>query len=204
MGGRPSAPETGLDSAPPGGYGPANPSPGGPQPAQSSAGPRRCRRNGSSLSWRRWGQPLHLRGVEWAGNTGNANTGGFQVTFTGTFQIVSRGGGTVDSVNAVFHVAPTRTYAPSTLGPARLPDPDQRQPRIPQVGRLRWRPTWLSQDASSSKPTGNDQARLGSRAGQHPNAPPHSALGPATIPPREEPVHARPLGHQPRKRLRHA
>lgn len=41
---------------------PREPEPRGPQPAQSSAGPRRCRRNGSSLSWRRWGQPLHPQG----------------------------------------------------------------------------------------------------------------------------------------------
>jgi len=51
------------------------------------------------------GNLYSLRGAEWFGATSNANTGGFQATFTGKFQVVSRGGGTVDSVNVVEHIS---------------------------------------------------------------------------------------------------
>jgi|SRR5512132_3487182 hypothetical protein len=47
-----------------------------------------------------------LRGAIWFGATSNASTGGVQATSTDKFQIVSQGGGTVDSVNAVEHVSP--------------------------------------------------------------------------------------------------
>ena len=67
------------------------------------------------------GNLFTLRGVEWAGNTGNANTGGFQVTFTGKFQIVSPGGGTVDSVNAVFHVSPNENLFKFDFGTCAAP-----------------------------------------------------------------------------------
>jgi hypothetical protein len=50
------------------------------------------------------GNLYSLRGAEWFGATSNANTGGFQATFTGKFQVVSQGGGTVDSVNVVEHI----------------------------------------------------------------------------------------------------
>ena len=40
------------------------------------------------------------------GFTLNANTGGFKGTSTDKFQIISQGGGTVDSVNGVEHVSP--------------------------------------------------------------------------------------------------
>ena len=50
------------------------------------------------------GNLYSLRGAEWFGATTNANTGGFQATFTGKFQVVSQGGGTVDSVNVVEHI----------------------------------------------------------------------------------------------------
>jgi hypothetical protein len=52
------------------------------------------------------GNLYSLHGAIWFGETSNANTGGFQATSTDKFQIVSQGGGTVDSVNAVEHVSP--------------------------------------------------------------------------------------------------
>jgi hypothetical protein len=52
------------------------------------------------------GNSYSLAGAIWFGATFNANTGGFQATSTDKFQIVSQGGGTVDSVNAVEHVSP--------------------------------------------------------------------------------------------------
>lgn len=52
------------------------------------------------------GNRYSLRGAIWFGATSNANTGGVQATSTDKFQIVSQGGGTVDSVNAVEHVSP--------------------------------------------------------------------------------------------------
>jgi hypothetical protein len=52
------------------------------------------------------GKIYSLAGAIWFGATFNANTGGFQATSTDKFQIVSQGGGTVDSVNAVEHVSP--------------------------------------------------------------------------------------------------
>jgi hypothetical protein len=52
------------------------------------------------------GNLYSLAGAIWFGETFNANTGGFQATSTDKFQIVSQGGGTVDSVNAVEHVSP--------------------------------------------------------------------------------------------------
>jgi hypothetical protein len=52
------------------------------------------------------GNLYSLAGAIWFGATFNANTGGFQATSTDKFQIVSQGGGTVDSVNAVEHVSP--------------------------------------------------------------------------------------------------
>jgi hypothetical protein len=52
------------------------------------------------------GNLYSLAGAIWFGATFNANTGGFQATSTDKFQIVSQGGGTVDSVNGVEHVSP--------------------------------------------------------------------------------------------------
>jgi hypothetical protein len=52
------------------------------------------------------GNLYSLAGAIWFGATSNANTGGFQATSTDKFQIISQGGGTVDSVNAVEHVSP--------------------------------------------------------------------------------------------------
>jgi hypothetical protein len=52
------------------------------------------------------GNIYSLAGAIWFGATFNANTGGFQATSTDKFQIVSQGGGMVDSVNAVEHVSP--------------------------------------------------------------------------------------------------
>jgi hypothetical protein len=52
------------------------------------------------------GNVYSLAGAIWFGETFNANTGGFQATSTDKFQIVSQGGGTVDSVNGVEHISP--------------------------------------------------------------------------------------------------
>jgi hypothetical protein len=52
------------------------------------------------------GNLYSVAGATWFGGTFNANTGGFQATSTDKFQIVSQGGGTVDSVNGVEHVSP--------------------------------------------------------------------------------------------------
>ncbi len=52
------------------------------------------------------GNQYRIVGAVWGGFTFNAQTGGFQSTFTGKLQIVSQGGGTADSVNVVLHVSP--------------------------------------------------------------------------------------------------
>jgi hypothetical protein len=50
------------------------------------------------------GNQYSIVGAIWFGGTLNANTGGEQFTDTDKFQIVSSGGGTVDSLNVTFHV----------------------------------------------------------------------------------------------------
>ena len=50
------------------------------------------------------GNEFSIVGAIWFGGTINANTGGEQFTDTEKLQIVSKGGGTVDSVNLTFHV----------------------------------------------------------------------------------------------------
>ena len=50
------------------------------------------------------GNEYSIVGAIWFGGTINANTGGEVFTDTEKFQIVSKGGGTVDSVNLTFHV----------------------------------------------------------------------------------------------------
>jgi hypothetical protein len=50
------------------------------------------------------GNQYSIVGTVWFGGTVNANTGGEQFTDTHKLQIVSAGGGTVDSVNVTFHV----------------------------------------------------------------------------------------------------
>jgi hypothetical protein len=50
------------------------------------------------------GNEYSVVGAFWFGGTFNANTGGFQETFTGKIQIVRKGGGTADSVNITFHI----------------------------------------------------------------------------------------------------
>ena len=52
------------------------------------------------------GNLYSVAGAIWFGGTFNANTGGFQGTSTDKFQILSQGGGTVDSVNGVEHISP--------------------------------------------------------------------------------------------------
>jgi hypothetical protein len=50
------------------------------------------------------GNQYRIVGALWFGETSNANTGGFQATFTGKLQIVGKGVGTADSVNVTFHI----------------------------------------------------------------------------------------------------
>jgi hypothetical protein len=50
------------------------------------------------------GNQYSVVGATWVGGTFNANTGGEQFTDTEKLQIVSKGGGTVDSVNLTFHI----------------------------------------------------------------------------------------------------
>ena len=50
------------------------------------------------------GNQYSIVGAIWFGGTLNANTGGMQFTDTDKLQIVSAGGGTVDSVNLTFHI----------------------------------------------------------------------------------------------------
>jgi len=52
------------------------------------------------------GNEYAIVGAVWSGFSFNAQTGGFQTTFTGKLQIVSQGAGTADSVNVVFHISP--------------------------------------------------------------------------------------------------
>jgi hypothetical protein len=54
------------------------------------------------------GNQYSIVGAVWFGGTINANTGGEQFTSTEKLQIVSKGGGTVDSVNLTFHVTAQR------------------------------------------------------------------------------------------------
>jgi hypothetical protein len=57
------------------------------------------------------GNQYAVVGAVWFGGTINANTGGMQFTDTDKLQIVSEGGGTVDSVNVTFHI----TAQPHTI-----------------------------------------------------------------------------------------
>ena len=62
------------------------------------------------------GNLYSVGGAIWFGGTFNANTGGFQGTSTDKFQILSQGGGTVDSVNGVEHVSPNGTEFSFSFG----------------------------------------------------------------------------------------
>ena len=50
------------------------------------------------------GETFRLAGAFWVGSTFNAKKGTFQFTVTDHFQIVERGGGTVDDVQVTAHV----------------------------------------------------------------------------------------------------
>lgn len=50
------------------------------------------------------GETVRIVGAFWAGFTANAKTGGFQGTTTDHFQIVSKGGGTIDDVQVTSHI----------------------------------------------------------------------------------------------------
>lgn len=67
------------------------------------------------------GNEYSIVGAVWSGFSLNAQTGGFQTTFTGKLQIVSRGGGTVDSVNVVFHISPNGDINAFDFGTCEVP-----------------------------------------------------------------------------------
>lgn len=50
------------------------------------------------------GETVRIAGAFWAGFTANAKTGGFQGTTTDHFQVVSKGGGTIDDVQVTSHI----------------------------------------------------------------------------------------------------
>jgi len=50
------------------------------------------------------GNVVSIVGATWAGGAFNANTDGEVFTVTDKFQLVSKGGGTVGTVNATFHI----------------------------------------------------------------------------------------------------
>jgi hypothetical protein len=50
------------------------------------------------------GETVRIVGAFWAGFTANAKTGGFQATTTDHFQIISKGGGTIDDVQVTSHI----------------------------------------------------------------------------------------------------
>jgi len=50
------------------------------------------------------GNVVSIVGATWAGGAFNANTDGEVFTVTDKFQLVSKGGGTVGTVNAMFHI----------------------------------------------------------------------------------------------------
>jgi hypothetical protein len=56
------------------------------------------------------GNQYSIVGAIWFGGTFNANTGGQQFTDTDKLQIVSQGGGTVDSVNVTFHITEQQNH----------------------------------------------------------------------------------------------
>lgn len=51
-----------------------------------------------------FGNPVSIAGALWLGGAFNANTDGEVFTVTDKFQILSKGSGTVGSVNATFHI----------------------------------------------------------------------------------------------------
>ncbi len=57
------------------------------------------------------GNTYSLAGSSWFGGTLNAQTGGSQMTDTADFQILSKVGGSVASVQEVFHVDSSGTVA---------------------------------------------------------------------------------------------
>ncbi len=57
------------------------------------------------------GKTYSLAGASWFGGTMNAQTGGGQMTDTADFQILSQGGGSVATVQQVFHVDASGTVA---------------------------------------------------------------------------------------------
>jgi hypothetical protein len=52
------------------------------------------------------GNQYSIAGAIWFGGSLNARTGGLADTDTSEIQIISQGGGTVDSVSLVFHISP--------------------------------------------------------------------------------------------------
>jgi hypothetical protein len=68
------------------------------------------------------GNLYSIAGAGWFGGTTNANTGSGQFTDTEKFQIVSQGGGTVDSVNTVLHLSPSGDFKSFDFGTCAPPE----------------------------------------------------------------------------------
>jgi hypothetical protein len=68
------------------------------------------------------GNTYFIAGAVWFGGTFNAQQGTEQGTFTAKFQIVARGGGTVDSVNMVGHFSPNGNEFSLDIGTCVLPE----------------------------------------------------------------------------------
>jgi hypothetical protein len=67
------------------------------------------------------GNEYRVAGAFWFGGTLNSQTEAFQETFTGKLQIVSAGGGTVDSVNITFHLSPNGVVKEFDFGTCQEP-----------------------------------------------------------------------------------
>lgn len=67
------------------------------------------------------GESFSLGGAFWFGGTANAQTGSGQQTGTAFLQIVAQGGGTVDSLAAIFHISPNGTITDFNFGSCGFP-----------------------------------------------------------------------------------
>jgi N-acetylmuramic acid 6-phosphate (MurNAc-6-P) etherase len=66
------------------------------------------------------GNVYSLAGALWFGGSLNARTGGLADTDTSKIQILSQGGGTVDSLNVVFHISPNGDITSLDFGTCTL------------------------------------------------------------------------------------
>ena len=68
------------------------------------------------------GDVFTIRGAEWIGGAFNAKKGTFQFTDTAHFNILSVGGGTVDTVHFTFHMSPNGQVVDLDFGTCELPE----------------------------------------------------------------------------------